>query len=152
MIRTDLTEEMLGDEGVVRAYKSLARVERAFRSLKTVVLNLRPIFHRRERRVRAHLFLCMLAYYFEWHTSRRLGPLLFAEEGGPSRAGSSLARRSAHGRRDAKIARARRLEGRLPPQSFPDLLASLAPLTAVELMYRVRPDSTTQLIVGESWG
>ena len=95
-------------QGVVRAYKSLAWVERAFRSLKTVVLKLRPIFRWRECRVRAHLFLCMLAYYFEWHTSRRLGPLLFAEEGGPSRAGSSLARRSAHGRRDAKIAHARR--------------------------------------------
>ena len=69
VIRTSLTEETLGDAEVVRAYKSLARVERAFRSLKTAVLKVRPIFHWRERRVRAHLFLCMLAYYLEWHAA-----------------------------------------------------------------------------------
>ena len=72
VIRTNLSEETLGDAEVVRAYNSLARVERAFRSLKTVVLKVRPIFHWRERRVRAHLFLRMLAYYLEWHMRRRL--------------------------------------------------------------------------------
>ena len=82
VIRTSLRAEQLGDADVVRAYQSLARAERAFRSLKTTVLKVRPIFHWRERRVRAHLFKCMLAYYLEWHLQRRLSPLLFAEEGG----------------------------------------------------------------------
>ena len=72
----------LGDHAVVRADKSLARVERAFRSLQTVMLTVRPIFHWRERRVRAHLFVCLLADYLEWHMRQRLAPLLFAEEGG----------------------------------------------------------------------
>ena len=84
VIRTSLPAEQLGDADVAPAYKSLARVERAFRSLKTtVVLRVRPIFHWRERRVRAHLFVCMLACYLEWHLRRRPAPLLSAEEGGP---------------------------------------------------------------------
>ena len=71
VIRTNLTEETLGDDEAVRAYKSLARVERSFRSLKTVVLKVRPLFSWRERRVRAHLFVCLLANYLEWHMRRR---------------------------------------------------------------------------------
>ena len=67
----------------MRAYKSLAQVERAFRSLKTTMLKVRPIFHWKERRVQAYLFVCMLAYYLEWHMRLQLAPLLFAEEGGP---------------------------------------------------------------------
>ena len=78
--------------------------ERAFRSLKTTVLKVRPIFHWRERRVRAHLFKCMLAYYLEWHLQRRLSPLLFAEEGGlaetacPVSPGGAVASGAAQGR------------------------------------------------------
>jgi transposase len=63
----------------VRAYKDLAKVERAFRSLKTVDLHVRPIHHRLESRVRAHVFLCMLAYYVEWHM-RQAWARLFAED------------------------------------------------------------------------
>ena len=65
VIRTNLSEEALGDREVVHAYKSVARVERAFRSLKAVMLKARPIYHWRERRVRAHLFVCLLAYFLE---------------------------------------------------------------------------------------
>src|SRR3954451_8353909 len=61
----------------VQAYKRLSRVERAFRSLKSVDLKIRPIHHRLEDRVRAHVFLCMLAYYVEWHMRDRLAPVLF---------------------------------------------------------------------------
>ena len=80
VIRTSVGEGEFTPEGAVRAYKDLALVERAFRCLKGVDLQLRPVGHRRERRVRAHVFLCMLAYYVEWHMRRALAPLLFAEE------------------------------------------------------------------------
>ena len=79
VIRTSLEQEALGDRETVAAYKSLARVERAFRSMKSL-LAVRPVFHWKERRVRAHLLLCMLAYYVEWHMRQRLAPLLFADE------------------------------------------------------------------------
>ena len=62
------------------AYKSLAHVERAFRSMKTVDLHVRPVFHYNAQRVRAHVFLCMLAYYVEWHMRERLKPMLFDDE------------------------------------------------------------------------
>ena len=142
VIRTNLQEETLGDSDVVRAYKSLARVERAFRSLKTVMLKVRPIFHWRERRVRAHLFVCLLAYYLEWHLRRRLAPLLFAEEGGPPLGASpvSPAQRSPAAQRKDRTRET--LKGRLPLQSFPDLLASLSTLTAVELVYEQVPGYT----------
>ena len=64
----------------VRSYKALTQVERAFRSLKTMDLKIRPIHHRLESRVRAHIFLCMLAYYVEWHLIEAWRPLLFADE------------------------------------------------------------------------
>src|SRR5262249_56161563 len=65
---------------VVRNYKALSSVERAFRSLKTVDLKVRPIHHRLETRVRAHIFLCMLAYYVEWHMREAWQELMFADE------------------------------------------------------------------------
>lgn len=77
VIRTSVPKATLGAEGTVEAYKNLAYVERAFRSCKTVDLHVRPIYHRREERVRAHVFLCMLAYYVEWHMRRKLAPMLF---------------------------------------------------------------------------
>ena len=64
----------------VRSYKSLREVERAFRSIKTVDLEVRPIHHRLADRVRAHIFLCMLAYYVEWHMREAWRPILFADE------------------------------------------------------------------------
>ena len=64
----------------VRSYKALTQVERAFRSLKTVDLKIRPIHHRLESRVRAHIFLCMLSYYVEWHMIEAWRPMLFADE------------------------------------------------------------------------
>ncbi len=80
VIRTSLSKEQLDGPAAVAAYKSLANVERAFRSMKTVDLNVRPVFHYSEQRVRAHVFLCMLAYYVEWHMRERLKPMLFDDE------------------------------------------------------------------------
>ena len=80
VIRTSVKEDKLDARETVQAYKSLSRVERAFRSMKTVDLKIRPIYHHLEKRVKAHIFLCLLAYYVEWHMRQYLGPLLFDED------------------------------------------------------------------------
>jgi len=80
VIRTSLEKKQMSAEETVRSYKALADVERAFRSLKTIDLKVRPIHHRLAERVRSHIFLCMLAYYVEWHMREAWRPLLFADE------------------------------------------------------------------------
>ena len=80
VIRTSLEKKQMSAEETVRSYKALADVERAFRSLKTIDLKVRPIHHRLAGRVRSHIFLCMLAYYVEWHMREAWRPLLFADE------------------------------------------------------------------------
>ena len=80
VVRTSVPAQDLPAEAAVTAYKGLAVVERAFRSLKTVDLQVRPVFHWNAQRVRAHVFLCMLAYYVEWHMRETLKPMLFDDE------------------------------------------------------------------------
>ena len=80
VVRTSVPPERLGAADAVRHYKRLSQLERAFRSLKTLDLKVRPIHHRLEERVRAHIFLCLLAYYVEWHMREAWRPLLFADE------------------------------------------------------------------------
>ena len=80
VIRTNVTAAKLSAADAVRHYKALSQVERAFRSLKTIDLHVRPIHHRLADRVRSHIFLCMLAYYVEWHMREAWRPLLFADE------------------------------------------------------------------------
>jgi len=80
VIRTSEPAERLSAEDTVRSYKNLTQVERAFRSLKGIDLLIRPIWHHTEDHVRAHLFICMLAYYVEWHMRKALAPLLFDDE------------------------------------------------------------------------
>jgi Transposase DDE domain len=80
LIRTNVGAEVMTAEDAVRNYKALSQVERAFRSLKTIDLHVRPIHHRVADRVRSHIFLCMLAYYVEWHMREAWRPLLFADE------------------------------------------------------------------------
>ena len=80
IIRTSLTEEAISANEAVKAYKGLAVVERAFRCCKTVDLKVRPIYHYNAERVRAHIFLCMLAYYVEWHMRKALAPILFDDD------------------------------------------------------------------------
>lgn len=80
VIRTSLDDQRISAEDAVRSYKQLSTVERAFRSMKTMDLHLRPIHHRLETRVRAHIFLCMLAYYVQWHMVDAWRELLFCDE------------------------------------------------------------------------
>ena len=131
VLRTSVPKEVLGAEDTVRAYKDLAKVERAFRCLKTVDLHVRPIHHRLVPRVRAHVFLCMLAYYVEWHMRRAWAPLLFAEDdpqGAAQRRGSPVkpARRSASA--EAKALTKKTSEGETVHR-FRGLLEHLATLT-----------------------
>lgn len=80
VVRTSVPGETFSPEQAVSTYKNLSNVERAFRSLKTVDLKIRPVYHRLDDRVRAHVFLCMLAYYVEWHMREKLAPILFDDE------------------------------------------------------------------------
>jgi len=85
IISTDVEKERMNTLQVVTAYKSLAFVERAFRNLKTVQLEIRPVYHKNDDRIRCHVFLCMLAYYLQWHMERRLAPLFEADGEGRER-------------------------------------------------------------------
>ena len=80
IIRTSVEEKELSANETVKVYKGLSLVEQAFRSLKAVDLKIRPIFHHLADRVKAHVFLCMLAYYVEWHMRERLAPILFDDD------------------------------------------------------------------------
>ena len=131
VIRTNVPAGELPAEEAVRSYKGLSRIERAFRSYKTVDLKVRPVHHRLEGRVRAHVFLCMLAYYVEWHMRRALAPLLFDDD---DPAAAEAARSSPVApARPSPAARAKagrkRTPGGLPVHSFHTLLADLATLT-----------------------
>jgi transposase len=138
VIRTNLPPGTLDAEGTVRAYKGLSKAERAFRSLKTVDLKVRPIHHRLADRVRAHVLLCMLAYYVEWHMREALAPVLFDDE--DPQAGEAL-RRSvvAPAQRSpaaqAKAASKRTADG-TPVHSFQTLLSDLATIC----QNRIQPD------------
>jgi hypothetical protein len=130
VIRTSVSAQQLDAAAAVAAYKSLSHVERAFRSIKTVDLHVRPVFHYNANRVRAHVFLCMLAYYVEWHMRARLKPMLFddehLDEASASRASPvAKAVRSEH----AKAKDASKLaDDGLPLHSFRTLLQDLATL------------------------
>ena len=126
VIRTSLPKQRMSATDVVRSYKQLSRVERAFRCIKTVDLKVRPIFHRLADRVRAHVFLCVLAYYVEWHMRRALAPLLFDDQDPqPQSSPVAPARRSPGAL--AKLA-SRSTEDGMTVQSFRGLLGDLATL------------------------
>ena len=130
VIRTSVPAQQLDAAAAVAAYKSLAQVERAFRSIKTVDLQVRPVFHYSVPRVRAHVFLCMLAYYVEWHMRQKLKPMLFDDEyldaASASRASPVLkAVRSRHAKtKDAS----KTADDGLPLHSFRTLLQDLGTL------------------------
>ena len=128
VVRTSLPKRTLGDAAAVGAYKSLAQVERAFRSLKTVDIHLRPIFHWTTPRVRSHVFLCMLAYHVEHHMRARLAPMLYDETDHEAAAAMRTSIVAKAERSDA--ARRKQTTGRtddgLPVHSFRSLLADLA--------------------------
>lgn len=131
VLRTSVPADALDAAGTVLAYKSLAQVERAFRSLKSVDLEVRPIHHRLAGRVRAHVFLCMLAYYVAWHMRRVLAPLLFDDHDRPAAAADSPSPVAAAKLSPAAMAKAatKRTADGQPVHSFRTLLADLATLT-----------------------
>jgi len=124
VLRTSVPAAELGAADIVRSYKALAQAERGFRTLKGPELELRPIHHRLDERVRAHFFLSMLAYYLEWHLREAWAELLFDDERPPLRADPvAKAERSAEARR--KAARKRTASGEVC-HSFETLIAELA--------------------------
>ncbi len=125
VVRTDVSAAQLSTEQVVRAYKSLAVVERAFRTMKTIDLKVRPIHHRREDRVRAHVFLCMLAYYVEWHMRRALAPLLFEDHDRADAQRASVVRKAERSTAADRKAATKRTEDGFAAQSFRSLLGQL---------------------------
>jgi len=134
VIRTTVPEEEMSAEAAVGAYKNLSQVERAFRSCKTD-LDVRPLHHHTEPRVRAHVFLCMLAYYVEWHLRRSLAPLLFQDHDRAAAAGqraSVVARAEISPAAQQKKARGRTDEG-LPVHSFRTLMAALGSATKARI-------------------
>jgi transposase len=130
VIRTSVKPEALTSEDTVRAYKDLSTVERAFRSLKTVDLKVRPIFHWLDDRIRAHVFLCMLAYYVEWHMREKLAPLLFDDHERDEAEATRDSIVQPAPRSDAARAKdkTKQTEDGLPVHSFRTLLADLGTL------------------------
>ena len=131
VIRTSVPAEAMSPDEAVRAYKGLAQVERAFRALKSVDLQVRPIHHWLAPRVRAHVFLCMLAYYVEWHMRERLKPILFDDHDREAADAERLSAVAPAGLSPAarrKRAR-RRSDHGLPLVSFRDLMRHLATMT-----------------------
>jgi transposase len=131
VLRTPVPQSELDTDATVRSYKALATVERAFRSCKTVDLEVRPVYHWTEDRVRAHVLLCMLAYHLEWHMRQALAPILFDDH---DRAAAEAQRRSpvAKATRSPAARRktaAKRTDDGQPVHSFRTLLADLATLT-----------------------
>jgi hypothetical protein len=141
VVRTSLPAEALDDAATVRSYKSLALVERAFRCIKTVDLHVRPVYHRLAERVRAHVLLCMLAYYLEWHMRQRLAPMLFDDTD----------KQAAEALRASVVAKAQRspaavtkqttglTEDGLPVHSFRSLLADMATLARNTITTAISP-------------
>jgi transposase len=131
VIRASVSASHLTSQQVVATYKSLSTVERAFRSMKSVDLKVRPIYHHQAERVKAHVFLCMLAYYVEWHMRRALAPLLFDDED-PAAAQAQRTSMVAPAQRSqsaAEKAASKKTADGLPVHSFQSLLADLATLT-----------------------
>jgi len=134
VIRTSVSAETLGAEEVVRAYKDLSEVEQAFRVMKGFALEVGPIRHRIEERVRAHVFLCMLAHYVRWHMEKALAPMLLTDhdpQGAEARRDSIVApaQRSRAGERKV---RSQRTDEGDPARSFDTLMEGLKTLTKNE--------------------
>jgi len=146
VIRTSVPAEELSSDKVVGCYKRLSEVERAFRSLKSVDLKIRPIYHHLADRVRAHVFLCMLSYYVEWHMRQSWAPILFDDDDPQAAAAArksivSPAERSPKAKSKDVL---KQTEDGLPVHSFQTLLKDLATLTRNEV--RVG-DQTMQMLV-----
>jgi hypothetical protein len=145
VIRASVTADQLNTPGVVEAYKRLANVERDFRSLKTIDLELRPIHHWRDGRVRAHVLVCMLACYLAWHLRRALAPRCFTDQAPPTRT-DPVAPTQRSAAAAAKASR-RQLPDGTPTHSFRTLLDHLGTLTRNQVHFTGQPDPvTTELL------
>jgi len=144
VLRTSVPAETLEAPAVALAYKSLSQVERAFRSLKTVDLEVRPIHHRLAERVRAHVFLCMLAYYVAWHMHQALAPMLFEDHDKDSAAkqrSSPVAPAQVSPAAKAKATSRKTADGQ-PVHSFRTLLQDLGTLTRNSVRFGDAPPVT----------
>jgi transposase len=147
VIRTNVPAEELGPTETVTVYKGLSVVERAFRSMKTMDLKVRPIHHRLVDRVRSHVLLCMLAYYVEWHMRQALAPVLFDDH---EREAAEQARRSIvapaqRSKAAMRKASSKRCEDGSPVHSFQTLLADLATIVRNRVQPQGRSESTFEL-------
>jgi transposase len=146
VIRTSVPEDRLSAEDTVGAYKSLAQVERAFRTMKGVDLQIRPIHHWLGTRVRAHVFLCMLAYYIEFHMRRALAPMLFTEHAPEARERkSAVAPAQGSPASIEKRTRRRSTDGQAV-LAWPDLLAHLATLTLNDVVLPMNGTATFTML------
>ena len=125
VVRTSVAKQTMAADQAVRSYKQLANVERAFRCLKSVDLMVRPIRHRLEDRVRAHIFLCMLAYYVQWHMIEAWRPLLFADEDQEAKATRDPVAPAKRSKTALRKVHTRRLDDATPVHSFRTLLDHL---------------------------
>jgi hypothetical protein len=147
VVRTSLPATVLDDPTTVRNYKSLSLVERAFRCLKSVDLQIRPVYHWLADRVRAHVFLCMLAYYLEWHMRQRLAPMLYDDtdkDAAEAQRASVVAKAERSPDAVTKQTTGRTEDG-LPVHSFHTLLADLATLTRNTLVTAIDPERSFTL-------
>ncbi|MCY3770032.1 MAG: IS1634 family transposase [Gammaproteobacteria bacterium] len=140
VIRTSLPQNTLATDEAVAAYKSLSRVERAFRSIKTTMLQVRPVYVYTENHVRGHVFLCMLAYYLEWHLRQRLAPLLFQDECPQADERNSPVEKAEVSPDAKNKANSKRTADGLPVHSLRTLLAHLGTLTLNEVTTSGQPD------------
>ena len=148
VVRTVVPAEALTSEETVRWYKRLASVERAFRSMKTVDIKVRPVGHWKAKRVKAHVFQCMLAYYVEWHMRRDLAPLLFDDDdkkAGEARRSSVVAPAKRSERAEQK-ARTKRTEDGEPVHSFQTLLSDLATIAKNRIQPKIEGAPTFDMI------
>jgi hypothetical protein len=148
VVRTSLPAAALDDTATVRSYKSLSLVERAFRCIKTVDLQIRPVYHWLADRVRAHVFLCMLAYYLEWHMRQRLAPMLYddTDKEAAEAQRSSVVAKAERSRTAVTKQTTGRTEDGLPVHSFRTLLDDLATLTRNTLVTAIAPEQPFTLI------
>jgi transposase len=148
VVRTSLPVETLDDADTVRSYKSLARVERAFRCIKSVDLNVRPVYHWLEDRVRAHVLLCMLAYYLEWHMRQCLAPMLFddADKLAAEALRSSVVAQAQRSKAAVKKQTTGMTPDGLSVHSFHTLLADLATLARNTITTAINPNNPLTVV------
>jgi transposase len=143
VVRTSVPAETLSAERTVATYKDLSQVEWAFRSMKSVDLKVRPIYHWKDDRIRTHVFLCMLAYYVEWHMRGKLAELLFDdhERESAEETRESIVAKAPRSKAARRKERKRRTSDGFPVQSFQCLLKDLATLCKNRVCWESSPDA-----------